>query len=303
MVYQIANALCLFLAAVVVRRFRDGPGPAGWRMNAAAAFLTVSAVGSNELSMIVVLALLGGLLVAEFRRDRAIDRWAAAMLVLALAAAAVSVAAPGNANRMAFEARLHHHEPLWSAGWESAVLGARLLFSWTASAPLLLLAVLFLPAASAFARASRAATSDAPPPAVPAVLAVFSLLLLAALNFPTFWSLGHGPENRTLNVSYLLFLGIFFAAIFSMARRGGREAFPPLPAYAVIFLAAATVGSIRFGANNIRRAYEDLLSGRAAAFDREMTNRYAALARCPTPDCDVDEAADRRTTRTTSGRG
>lgn len=294
MVYQTANVLCLFLGGVAVRRFREGPGSTSSWMNAVAALATVAAVASNEPSMIVVLAILGALLVAVFRRRRTIDRWAAAMLVLALAAAAVSVAAPGNANRIAFEARLHHHEPVWSAGWHSVALAGRALFAWTASAPLLLLAVFFLPSASALARARRDATSANLPPAI---LAVLFFLLVAALNFPTFWSLGHGPEARTLNVPYLLFLLAFFAAILLGARLGGGEPFPRLPAYAVLFLAAAMAASVKSGSNNVRRAYEDLLSGKAAAFDREMTNRYAALARCSTAVCDVDEVVNRpRTT-------
>jgi hypothetical protein len=291
MVYQVANALCLFLAGVAVRRFRAGPGSTGGWMNAAAAAATVAAVGSNEPSMIVVFALLGGLLIGVFLRRRVVDRWAVVLLILALAAGAVSVAAPGNANRIAFEARLHHHEPLLSAGAQSFVLAGRELFAWTASAPLLLMTVFFLPRVSALAMRSRQnATSAA---FHPAVLAVFFFLLVAALNFPTFWSLGHSPENRTLNVPYLLFLVAFFAAVMHAARLGSRAVLPPLPSYGVLFLSAAVAVSINSGGNNVRRAYEDLLSGRAAAFDRELTNRYARLARCPTPVCDVDEVTNR----------
>ena len=69
-----------------------------------------------------------------------------------------------------------------------------------------------------------------------------------------------------------------------------------LPAYALVFLALAIAANFKASDGNVRRAYSDLLSGRALRFDREVRERDRKLAGCTSDLCEVDGIANRPAT-------
>lgn len=286
--YQIANAFFLILAALVARRYRAPGEPAGWRLTAAAVLSVLVIAGSNETSLVVLLFLLTILLLYRSYVERHLDKWAGLLLLVGAAAAIVVAAAPGNAGRISLEAGAHTHSV--PNALVHSLDGVREIPAWAESLPLVLLAVLFVPAAAALAR--RRGSDAGIFRANPFLLLASTVAAMVVAYFPTEWSVEHGPLPRTLNVAYMFFLVAFFVILVSAMRhsRGGE---PALSGYAVVLLSFALVVSMKSPEGNVRRAWSDVLSGNASNFDREVRLRYRSLAACQAPLCEVDPIASK----------
>jgi hypothetical protein len=113
--------------------------------------------------------------------------------------------------------------------------------------------------------------------------------VLLASFFPSLYSTGI-VEPRTANIVHLYFVIGFLITVANIAawiaaRRGLVEIrYPPLVRR---LLWAAVLALTIVPRSNLRRAYADLLSGKAARYDRERIDRARIIARCSTGECDV----------------
>ena len=108
----------------------------------------------------------------------------------------------------------------------------------------------------------------------------YYLATLFLMQFAFTWAVGERPTPRVENVIYFFFvLGWFYNVQVALARYGHllqaeRRFSPliPLAVFALFLLQAFSMGS------HIMTAYIDLASGKAAAYDRALQQRYDYLS-------------------------
>jgi hypothetical protein len=270
-------ALAMFAAAIRSQRGRSSAAAWGWA--AIAGVLAALAAGINE----VVLLLLGLILVVlawVSRRDK-VARWHLWLVPLTLAAAAgvFDVLAPGNAKRAAATGGLSR---VVGPFLGSAAFSAATVIEWLSSAPLLVGALaIFLSGVAASSQIPAGSpwrtTSWRLPPLV-AAAGVWGAF------FFTHWASGFafrpGPPDRVINVALLFFLVLVILSVFMAGiqlserfRSLVSELRPPLVHRWLVLVVAVML----FGDGNVRQAYEDLITGRAATYDRELNERDSTL--------------------------
>ena len=295
-VYSLPEALfLLWLASVVglVQNRRDEPGY--WYWWTATAGLSVFLIGSNEVVALVVLAGLAGATLWAGLRSRVHLMPLLGLLILAVAAAALSFLAPGNMARLT---AINHQVHL---GW--AIVGAigssiYLTVNWLGNGLVLAATALALPALS------RLAAQPGTPTAWlrrmhPVALAVGLLGLLVLTGMPSYWATGGMMPLRARTAVYLLFLLGWLALVvtsLSWAKRQWPGAQVPtawsLPVAGLLWgwllLSFVSDHNVRVehvnlgrGSNNVVVAYRDWLSGAAGRYDAQQRARYRQLLAAP----------------------
>ena len=264
----------LFAVAAALRSQRGQLRFVGWCWSLVASLFAVLAAGSNE----IVLQLLGLILLVGLwlsRRYRA-PRWPLWLPPLAFStlAGVVDVLAPGNYKRASLSGGLTKFAgPLAGsvASWGAALL------DWLSRGPIIIGLVLVTMAGSL--SASRI-PDDSPWRKTSWLLPVgVGLVGIWGILFFTHWASGFafkpGPPDRVLNVALLFFLLVGIPAAFMvgvqlLGRYGAMvsEWMPGRP-WSMFVLSA-----MLFGAGNVRQAWMDLLSHKAADYDRELRARH-----------------------------
>ena len=309
--YTFYHALMLVMAGLSVRlvhgRTRKGPlSGRGSAVRAVALVLLAFVVaGGNFVTGIVSALLLGGACVAAVLKARGRLKFIVPAFVVFVAGFAVSMAAPGNAARQASQFAGDNLGVVLTLA-NSALSGMEYVVLWSNGYLVCALAVAlpFMVLA-----AKRSTCSFAHPLAV----AGLSLALFMASFTPTFYSMGNVGPGRVQNIRYDLFVVIVFICVMWTVGRivrltearaadaGERTAwlclFSSPRAYAVYVLACLLliVGSVGALALDSRHADDltsvsaarSLLSGEAAAYDREVWERYAIIESSDSDEVDV----------------
>lgn len=278
--YTVPTVLTLYLLALMLRWYRQPAGWMKWLTVVWAGFLVFASVGSGETNLILLVLLL--LAIAGYRLvfERTFDSFLLFLVGVALASAWLLFRAPGNAIRMG--GNPHSGELVSSLGASFGWL-ARSVGEWLIKTPILPLSVLFWPVAR---RITRPGSPNARLFDLPAgLLTVVYVGLLAATIFPSYYGIGLPPFARTMNVLFVFFaLGWFFVLTVwasRVERRSYSAASALMPgrptALPVLVLTGCwIVGSIAFSPS-LKQLYADWLGGRAATYDREMSDRHRLL--------------------------
>ena len=261
---------------------RDRP-TLGDRMSLALAFLMLAAlIGFNEVVMVLLLALYGALLAWSVAEGLPVRRLLAGIFAFSVLCALFVMFSPGNATRQSmFPA---HHQLARSLGM-SALQTLRFVGDWAASGSLLLATVIFVPIAD---RLCGPLSQN--PRLIRHCLwmSAAGLLLVVPISvFPAYWETGILGQHRTVNVAYFAFLILWFVtvslwmALMALmasgdARQGALRSFAEQWRVA---LAGLLVAALALTGNSYALDL-DLVSGRLAGFDRELTGRDAALGAC-----------------------
>ncbi len=275
--YTVPTILTIYLLAVLIRWYRLPKGVLKWLTAVWAGFLVFAIIGSGETNLILLILLL--LTIAGYRLVflRRFDPLLAGLLVVALVSAWLLFRAPGNAIRMGsnqVKASEFVTSILFSFVWL-----ARSMAEWLLKTPILPLSLLFMPLAR---RAVRHGSPVRDLFLLPAgLLTVIYLGLLASMIFPSYYGLGIPPFARTMNVLYVFFaIGWFYVLTVWVGwfDRRGRRLTPvqkwPVPVF--VLTGIWLVGSIMFS-KSIHDIWTDWLTGKAATYDREMTDRHRQL--------------------------
>jgi hypothetical protein len=235
-------------------------------------FLCFLAVGCNEFTLLVLLAFLGAVswLSMKVRHAR---RWLFLLVFLiAVAAAILSLAAPGNTARSVVHPGSHR---LFFSLFCTLVYGSKYIGSWLVSSSLLAASVLFLPVAKVISNRLFPASWKADNRILLAPIAILGLLYLAF--FPPYWAMAAHPPERYVNSIYMLFLvGWFFSLalctpiINKTLRRPINEYYPALNAAGVLLTLALLSQGHAF------HAWEDLVL-RAIPFAKQIAQREAMI--------------------------
>lgn len=276
--YTVPTALTLYLLAVILRWYDLRPGVLKSLTSVWAAVLVFAIVGSGETNLIVLVALLGSGAAYRLLFERRFDTFLAFLVLVALVCSWLVFRAPGNAIRLGSNQQ---------AGSIVASLLVTLrtvggaVLRWLWQTPLLPLSLLYVPVA---VRLNRRAAGGRWLRVPVWVLTGWLAGLLIVLAFPSAYGLGV-PPPRVMNVAYGVFvLGWFYVLtgfVGAYRQRTGPVARwlangARVPGVAVVvagvWIVAGTVIS-----PTLRQLYNDLWSGHAATYDREMTARHRQL--------------------------
>ena len=228
--------------------------------------------GMDEIHMLLMVALHAGRFVWLVRKRPGL---VARLLLLGVvgAGAALMYLAPGNAVRGGMFADTHL---FWRSLGMSALQAVRFVGTWVLSPALLAFSVLYIPVhrymrehVPAFARMLQLS---------PWVAAALPFLLVMASTFPAYWGTGLLGQHRTINVAYIFFIPLWFLNLSLWLERPLMRNVQGLvlPTKAKIsFFALALLGLNL--THNGYAANSDLFSGRAANYDRVMSQREAAV--------------------------
>lgn len=276
--YQLPNILMLLMLALLVGFFKTGDKTVKTAYVALAALFCVAIVGSNEMSVVMAFTTTLFLLYNNWngRKNRP---YLLFLFLACVAACLVAVLAPGNYARM--EDHPNASRPLWATVYAFFLTGLS-FYRWLA--PLLAASMLYLfywglplaqkaKALGVFQVSLRTAV-------------LYFLVTLFLMQFAFTWAVGERPTPRVENVIYFFFVfGWFYilqVAVIKYARllQAERNLSPALPVAAFVLFTLFLFDIDK----NVATAYVDLFSGKAAAYDRAMYQRYDSLqaSRCDT---------------------
>lgn len=270
--YQLANVLCLILAANWVRVLRTLDAvPARWYV--VQCVLVAVIAGENELHAAFMVLTHFGLLVWGWKRVGKVHHPALVLLLVAMLCTLVVVLAPGNATRGAlFPMR---NDPVRTLLYSVAQTG-RFALQWVLL--LVLPTLLFL---TILRKGIRRGVLK--PFAWPMNKWIVLLLPFAAVFVNmviVYWSTGLLGQYRTVNVALFFFIPTWFfaAAVWDQKYFGPRgwrigNVDAPRSNWAIVLLCTCVFWAGRDG-----RVSDDLLSGRMARYDEGMLKRYRTMA-------------------------
>jgi len=281
--YQYAGILLLSGLAFALRARRASGRRSIVLFSGFAGLLLFAAGGTNEMALLSEVGILGALAGAEWWRGRRAPKRILFLLGVSLAAAAVVFLSPGMWARHDTQGmRLSQALPAaWVSAWRHV---GRWLFT-TPMLPVLLL--VFRSAASAPGRLLPFQVHPALALAASAA-GLFLMFLLPILGANSSY------ERVFAFVDFAFVVLVFLNGCLLLDRwreRGSRRAARSAglglgPGAASAILAAAVLWTV-LPASAMRTAWDDLLSGRAARFDREMEARYRSIRACAAVVCEV----------------
>jgi hypothetical protein len=234
--------------------------------------------GCSENNVFVILILIAGWLAYRLLYHKKLDGFYLFLLIWGIFTALLSFMAPGNAVRLEGNPQ---SRDLVFAVISSFKFTPKLLFGWIINPSLLALTALWIGVLPKILR--RESGHNNP---YFAVKPCFSILIAGAIVvsqiFPSYYGIGIDPTPRVINCIYFFFLlGWFYnvGVITSYLTRKGYfsiHSIPAIPIMARVVLFAVICANFAFS-QNPKRMYGEWLSGEAAAYDREMTDRTNLL--------------------------
>lgn len=276
-VYTVPTALMLYWGAVMLRWYRQSPGTLRTMTGVWAGVLVFFIVGCGETHMLLLLGILAAAGFWVLLCDRRLDWRLAVMFAVAVISAWLVIRAPGNAVRMSGGV---------TAGSVPTALKLSLLWlaknvpGWLIRTPLLPLSALWLLLGGRYLREGGRPNAFVNLPFWYAALVVAGLLLATVL--PSFYATQF-ITDRAVNVTYAVFLlGWLYLLTTQLARARQLATGTYLP-----IVLGVTAIWVLFGlwrSQPVKLMYSDLLKGKAAAYDREMTERHNRLIQPPVTD-------------------
>lgn len=277
--YQ-AGAILLLLFCAALLWLSDPPDRQQSILPAAAAVVLAGCLpGTNEVILFLLFPLLAlGFCVDHTRGGRASRRLLVVLAVLGVGAS-LALLAPGNSSRLATYAG---NRNLLVALQQSAEAACTSMMTWATTPSVLVLTLGVVTSTRRDSRLRKVMRGMHPGFA----MALLGLLVFACF-FPPFWSTGHYPERRVLNIVYLFFLTgwLINAAIIAAHPRFEKLSFP-LPLSRTVAYPALTlflVSLLFLGHSNWLLVTTDLCSGTSSRFDQELRERYARIRLDPQP--------------------
>lgn len=284
-VYTLSNILTLILFAILARKLLWNCKMSQLFFITSTSVLTIAIVGSNEISMLVLIELL---LFAQFCHFMATRKWNPHLLWLLVVSLIFSLLvyfAPGNQLR---ESTVASSPLFYQSVLRSFDDTFRLIINRVLDTPILLFTAILISAYLKYANTSYAANlfSISPFISIPC-----SFLILSSISFVTYWTLNAGPLDRTLNMVYFYFIlfWVYNILVFItyIKRKFKKSEFnAPLPGYAIVIV-MILIGSYYLKGNNVLLASKDLIKGRAKNYDKEHLDRFQIIRKCESDTCVV----------------
>ncbi len=272
--YTVPNILTLLWIVLVLRWYRQDTQPAKLFVGALSGFLIFAVIGSSETNLLIMLLLVGAWLAYRVLFHRKVDAFMVSMAVVTALSCYFYFASPGNAARIGGNP-LGGNIPfsVISSFKKLAYLG----FDWVFQTPLIFFTLAWLFVLSRLSEGARNYFS------IPVWYAVLLFIgVLSAQLFPSYYGVGIEPTPRVINCVYFFFLiGWFYVigVLFHYFKKR-KITLPNLTAVRYGIVCAILLLSVALSfarSSNVKMMYTDLLKGKAAAFDKEMYQRYALI--------------------------
>jgi len=272
--YTIPNIFTLLWIVLVLRWYRQDTQPAKILLGLLSGFLIFAVIGSSETNLLIMILLIGAWWAYRLLFHRKVDGFMVAMLLVSAASCYFYFSSPGNQARIGGNP-LGGNIPF--SVFSSFDKLATLSYDWVFRTPLIFFSLAWLIVLSRLSAGARNYFS------IPVWYAVLLFIgVLAAQLFPSYYGVGIEPTARVINCVYFFFLiGWFYVigVIFHHFRTSKNGQFPfSVARYGVLYVVLIlSIGLSFLKSTNIRLVYTDLLKGKAAAFDKEMWDRYATI--------------------------
>lgn len=285
--YQFANIFFLLLLMALAklhRQMKPDPGLAAW-----SALLCIIIIGCNEVSMIMTLLLVFYIAGTNYTRYKKLPASLVVLCAICTICATIEIAAPGNYVRLNAQ-----HKSIGSIVWTiTGSLSTTVIYGSQWIGPLLAASVLYIPLfGMPIARRIAAAQER-----FDLSIRSFTWFLLSALAFLQIfilWTANGSSLGRILNVVWLFVIGGYFFLLQLLlnkylARLELLERFRKGMAALGLGLFFACLLDIN---NGISTAYIDIFSGKARAYDQELTDRAAQVSAAHSDTCRVPALRD-----------
>ena len=276
--YQLGNILFLIICGILFRILKGNDVVSGARSAIILAAFVFCAAGTNEVTMIVLLEI--SFLVLAYAMIKARDRLLAIVLMVSSSvSSAIVILAPGTSARLN---SVPHHEFTFAL-LSSLKTGATSLTEWLFLTPILPITV----AVSPFLALRLVGKSLSPISKSLVILAFLGIYL--SLFFPSFYGTGL-IEPRTINSIYAVFLIGYLLTFMMFVDKLGlvcqKLSNYHLPLYRCVLITWIAV-TVTVPTSNHKIAIEDLMTGRAYGYDRELKQRYSMIHDCDRIICAV----------------
>lgn len=274
--YTVPNILTLCWVMVMMRSYQQPRGIFKNLTVVLACFLVFATIGSSETNLTLTVLLVVGWLGYQLVINQKWDWTAFVMVLMAAFSCYLFFNSPGNAQRIGGNPE---SGKIWFSSVASLTRLATLAFEWISRTPLLMFTILWVAVLPKIFEHTPSSMRLFRVPFWVAVLAFLGLLFVQI--FPSFYGIGIEPAPRVINSIYFFFLlGWFYnvAVLVAWAYRNNWQNAQSwyLPPSIKAVLSVLALVSVFFSAN-LRMVYGDWLRGRAAAYDTELTQRYAFI--------------------------
>ncbi len=288
--YQLANISTLFLMSVLVRITRkSGNNKQTAIFTTIGSVLIIIAVGCNEITMLLINALLFTVLIVDYSLNRKINYHLLWLMLITLAFSVFVFMSPGRGIREIEWGQSHQLLPSIVATLRRTISQIIYRLIWS---PLLIFSII------AFPLLNRLGTIWSQKKTVifniNPLVAFAWMLFLPALFFPLHYSLGPNEPHaeRITNIIFLFFILCWFyfeILLITYIKRTKKFSIPNKPISSIFWwLLLMFYGFFPFREHNqIRTAYEDIFTGESYMHNKLLNERVKYLQESDCTDCSV----------------
>jgi hypothetical protein len=275
--YTVPSIMILLWIALTVKWYTSRNKKQQTRLGLYCCLLVFGAIGSSETTLLLMVVLIGAWLCFRAVIVKKPDILMMSVSATALISCYFLFAAPGNSARLGGNP-VSGNIPL--AALVSIKFIASSAKTWLLGTPLIFFTLCWILLLNRFRNKQFPSTFS-----FPLWLVILSYAgVLFAIVFPSFYAVSTelDPTHRVINSLYFFFLAGWFylwGAVFYCTRQQGIWSIlnrPFLPVLASL-ACALSLAFFVLRTPNFKNMYADWLKGNAAAYDREMNERYAIL--------------------------
>lgn len=268
--YQFANIIMLYFFTNIVR-IATNTGQDLKRLKIISGILVLAVCGLNETSMIAIMLSIGSFLLYYLLFEKRINKLMLIYFILGLAGALVLVSSPGNIIRDA-EYTFPNEKNIFFTIFSSFKAAFHSFIKWGISRQIIIISLLSVIFYFTGGRSHLAGKKSA---LQLLFVAVCGSLIVTATFSSGFWSIGQVAPDRTLNVTYWLFMLLWFTLVF-MATAFITSRYTALIQSGAPYVILLSVMGLLLTINplgNYYNACKDIVSGKAYTYNKEWRAR------------------------------
>lgn len=273
--YQLSNIIFIWLTYFMIKFLETNKN----KYFLVVLLLSIIAIGTNETTMLFVDLFLLVICVFDYYKYRRVNFFLLSILLVAIISSAVVYLSPGNVIRAAT------YPSKQKIGYALMKTVAGIFTYCIKWFPFMVISIFIY---VDYLNKKEIHVTSSLFKIKPVFVAFFLCGILFIGFFTSYWSIGEGPQLRTLNTVYFFFLLTFMYFIFVLQIRFKAVnkvlfSFSKEIKWFLILLVFLSIGK----KNNIKLAYKDLLSGDAAIYNLELENRYQLIKNSNDKNCIV----------------
>lgn len=263
--YQLANIITILLLCFLVKLIETNEK----KYLMFSILCTILIIGSNETSMILIDFLIGIIFLFKYHQLKKINHSILIILIFAFTFSLIVIMSPGNTIRAL---RFQNNHQIISAIFHSVL--AAYFFSIKLLPIIIISSLIYFDYFNAKINVSTSKIFNVNP--IFLFFIIFSIPLIGF--FPSYWSMGGPPPQRTINIIYFSFLIglIYWILVLFFKSKKSKNNFIVFSRSFKCLLFIMIFGEL-VSQNNIRNAYSNLISGSAYEYNLALKSRYEKI--------------------------